>query len=294
MVALKHLLVATDFSAMASHALERASLIASRTGASLDLIHVARNEPFDALRRFADGSFDDAEQARLEAIRAGLRQQAAFLLARHGLASNARVACGSLIAELISHSRALPADLIVLGFCGASLMRHFLLGSTAERMITKAFCPLLVVKQAAAAHYRSLLVPVDFSPISLPTLVRARAIAADAEIVVQHVVAVPFESKLQYAGVALEAIYRRRIVARRQATTKLLELCQAAQLPSQQTRLLVSHGHPSSQIVRQQRSGRYDLIVIGKHGENALENLLIGSVTRQVVAKSQCDVLITV
>ena len=294
MVALKRLLVATDFSAMACHAVERASLIARKTGASLDLIHVARAEPFDALRRFSDGDFDDTAQARLEAIGEGLQQQAALVLARHELASNTHVAGGSLIAELISHARALPADLIVLGFCGASLMRHFLLGSTAERMITKAVCPLLVVKQAANAHYRSVLVPVDFSPISLPTLVRARAIAPDAEIVVQHVLAVPFESKLQYAGVARETIYHHRIAARRQATTELLELCHAAQLPSQQTRLLVSHGHPSSQIVRQQRSGHCDLIAIGKQGEYALENLLIGSVTRQVVAKSQCDVLITV
>ena len=294
MVALKRLLVATDFSAMASHAVERASLIARQTGASLDLIHVARPEPLDALRRFADGSFDDAVPARLETISESLRQQAARLLERHQLVGSAHVARGPLIAELISHSRALPADLIVLGFCGASLMRHFLLGSTVERMITKAFCPLLVVKQAADAHYRSVLVPVDFSPVSLPTLVHARAIAPDAEIAVQHVVAVPFESKLQYAGVAQETIYHHRIVARRLATRKLLELCLAARIPQQQSRVLVSHGHPSQQIVRQERSRNCDLIVIGKQGENALENLLIGSVTRQVVAKSQGDVLITV
>ena len=44
----------------------------------------------------------------------------------------------------------------------------------------------------------------------------------------------------------------------------------------------------------QQRSRRCDLVVIGKQGDNALENLLIGSVTRQVIAKAECDVLITV
>ena len=294
MVALKRLLVATDFSAMASHAVERASLIASRTGASLDLIHVNRSEPFDALRRFADGGCDDAAQARLDAISEGLRQQAALVLARHKLVSNTHVAGGSLIAELVSQARALPAELIVLGFCGAGLMRHFLLGSTAERMITQAVCPLLVVKQAATAHYRSVLVPVDFSPVSLPTLVRARAIAPDAEITAQHVIAVPVENKLQDAGVARETIYHHRIAARRQANRALLELCRAVRLPPQQTRLLICHGHPATQIVSQQKNGHCDLVVIGKQGEHAFENLLIGSVTRQVVAKSQCDVLITV
>jgi nucleotide-binding universal stress UspA family protein len=34
--------------------------------------------------------------------------------------------------------------------------------------------------------------------------------------------------------------------------------------------------------------------VQGKHGENALENLLLGSVTKQVLVESQSDVLVSV
>jgi universal stress protein E len=33
---------------------------------------------------------------------------------------------------------------------------------------------------------------------------------------------------------------------------------------------------------------------MGKHGESALEDLLIGSVTKRILAESQCDVLISV
>ena len=289
---LKSLLVATDFSAAAGHAIARAGLIARQSDACLNLLHVRRHEPLDALRRLADGNSDDGADEQL-AARVSLRQQAA-LLAHDGIACSWRIACGPLIGQLAAQARALPADLVVLGFCGASLMRHFLLGSTAERMVTQAFCPLLVVKKAAAANYRSLLVAVDFSPLSLPVLERARELAPDAEIVVQHVFSVPFEGKLQYAGVDRETIHQRRIAARRQATSRLVELCEAACLPPQQVRLLISDGQPAQQIVSQQQRRRCDLIVIGKQGDNALENLLIGSVTRQVIAKAECDVLITV
>ncbi len=286
MAALKCLLVATDFSAAAGRAVERARRIAQCHGARLDVLHVRRREPFDAVRRLIDAG-DGAGTLPV----AG---ENSFPFTHDGVVCAWRVTSGPLIGELVAQARALPADLVVLGFCSASLMRHFLRGSTAERMTTQAVCPLLVVKQAAATHYRSLLVPVDFSPLSLTALACARQLAPDAEIVVQHVFKVAFEDKWQYAGVDRETILQQRIAARRLATQRLVELCEAARLPNPQVRLQVSDGHPAQQIVRQQQNRRSDLIVIGKQGDNALGNLLIGSVTRQVIAKAQCDVLIAV
>ena len=35
-----------------------------------------------------------------------------------------------------------------------------------------------------------------------------------------------------------------------------------------------------------------DLIVVGKHGSHIAEELLIGSVTKHVLAESQCDLLV--
>jgi len=37
-----------------------------------------------------------------------------------------------------------------------------------------------------------------------------------------------------------------------------------------------------------------DLIVLGKHGESMVEELLLGSVTKQVLAESQGDVLVSI
>ena len=292
MADLKSLLVATDFSAAAGHAIARSGLIARQSGACLNLLHVRRHEPLDALRRLADGNSDDGADEQL-AARVSLRQQAA-LLAHDGIACSWRIACGPLIGQLAAQARALPADLVVLGFCGASLMRHFLLGSTAERLVTKAPCPMLVVKNNTDREYRSVLVPVDFSPISLHLLLRARAVAAGAEISLLHVYEAPFEGKLRHAGVSKEVIRRYRIDARRDAMHRLRSLCQTAGIPEKSTRLLAIHGNPSHGIVAQETLRRYDLIVMGKQGENMFENLFVGSVTRHVMTKARCDVLICV
>jgi nucleotide-binding universal stress UspA family protein len=57
---------------------------------------------------------------------------------------------------------------------------------------------------------------------------------------------------------------------------------------------MVLHGDPCRHIIEQEQERDCDLIVIGKHGENLLEDLMLGSVTRDVLAGSQCDVLVSV
>ena len=46
-------------------------------------------------------------------------------------------------------------------------------------------------------------------------------------------------------------------------------------------------------IVEQELEQACDLIVIGKHGRNVMEDLLLGSVTSHVLAESVGDVLVS-
>ena len=54
------------------------------------------------------------------------------------------------------------------------------------------------------------------------------------------------------------------------------------------------HGDPSLLLVQQEQELDCDLIVMGKQGDNTLEDMLLGSVTRYALAQSQCDVLVSV
>ena len=294
MAALKRLLVATDFSAMADYAIERAALIARDAGASLDLIHITTLAVLTKVRRLAEETPAEIEQALPSTARDELEKQAEAVWIRHGLSGSIHLASGSLVKELAQHAAKSAADIVVLGFCGASLARHFLLGSTAERLLTESPCPILVVKKRPHDRYRSVLVPVDFSLISLPSLAGARSLAPEARMSILHVFEAPFEGKLYYAGVGEETIEHYRNITQHEVMQKLLTLCAEAKIDPHGVRLLALHGHPSQRIVAREAHQNFDLIVMGNQGENVFENLFVGSVPRRVIAKSACDVLICI
>lgn len=291
---LNHLLAATDLSAPARHAVERAALVCRETGAELDVLHVADLAPLDKLRHLMGSSTDALQQQVLKSARDKMQDLAGALQSHYGVSAAAHVAFGSLLAELDRATAAAGTDLIVCGARGESFLRHILLGSTAERMLGSAKCPILIVKQAAHEPYRTVLIPVDFSPSSLRAIRNARLVAPKAEIVLLHAFDVPFEGHLRYAGVEDDVIKGYRLLARQEAIQNLNSLSEKAGLAPYEARLVVLQGSPSILVIEQEQEMNCDLIVMGKHGESMLDEFFLGSVTKHVLSDSQCDVLVSV
>jgi nucleotide-binding universal stress UspA family protein len=153
---------------------------------------------------------------------------------------------------------------------------------------------MLVVKQAPHEPYKTVLVPVDFSERSLRSIRLAQAVAPGAALILLHAFDVPFEGMMEYAGVQTEQIQQYRASARQEAQQSMVALCEAAGLNPALTPTLVMHGDPSLLLVQQEQELDCDLIVMGKQGDNTVEDMLLGSVTRYALAQSQCDVLIAV
>lgn len=291
---LTRILATTDLSAPARHAVERAALVSKETMATLDLLHVANLAPLERLRQLMGATPADMEHRVLDAARQKLHDLAAALQQRFGVVAATHVVAGFLLTELAKQADSLGGKLLVCGAKGESVIRHFALGTTALRVLSTTTCPVLVVKQPPHEPYRRLLVPVDFSPSSLRAIRHARSIAPHADIVLLHAFDVPFEGHLRYASVDEDTINHYRIVARQEATQKLHALRDEAGLAPYGCGLVVLHGDPASCIVEQEQEQDCDLIVMGKHGENLLEELLIGSITKHVLAESQSDMLISV
>lgn len=291
---LMSILAATDLSAPARRAAERAALLSQETAATLDLLHVANLAPLERLRQFMAATPEALQQRVLDAARHKLQEQADLLENRYGVIAGMHLATGVLTNELVHQARQLEADLLVCGARGESVVRHLLLGTTALRVLSSAPCPVLVVKQAPHEPYRRVLVPVDFSAHSLRAIAQARCVAPTAEIVLLHAFEVPFESHLRYASVDENTIAHYRVVARQEATEKLEALRLAAGLAPEACHALVQHGDAAVRIIDQEQEQDCDLIVMGKHGESALADLLLGSVTKHVLSESQSDILVSV
>jgi universal stress protein E len=290
---LTRILGATDLSAPARHAMARAALVSKETGAPLDLFHVANLAPLERLRQLMGATPADMEQRVLDAARARLHEQARTLQQRYGVSFDTDVVSGSLLPELGKKADAIAADLLVCGARGESVIRRALLGTTAMRVLSSASCPVLVVKQAPHEPYRKVLVPVDFSPSSLRSIRHAQRIAPGADIVLLHAFEVPFEGHLRYASVAPDTINHYRVIAQQEATQRLQALFAEAGLFAPACSQIVLHGDRRLRIIEQEQEQDCDLIVMGKHGENRLEELLLGSVTKHVLAESQGDILVS-
>lgn len=291
---LNHIVAATDLSSPARHAAERAALVAAERAASLSIVHVADLAPLAQVRKLLVGDPERFEAQLVEQLQVRLKALGDGVQQRFGVAPSLQVGCGELLPGLIGFMSSNPADLMVLGARGDSNLRHMMLGSTAERLLGSSTCPMLVVKQVVHESYRHALVAVDFSQGAQSALLLARAVAASADVTVLHVFDVPFEGQLRYAGVDDEKITHYRLQAKRQAEERLKSLVESAGLDASSVRLLVLQGDASQRILEQEQNLDCDLIVVGKHGEDMFEELIMGSVTKHILAEAQGDVLVSI
>lgn len=289
---IRRILAATDLSGPSRHAVDRAVRLADETGARLAALHVVGQGAVDGLRRMLGEDTPEVEARILDEARGALDRLLAELVATRSVSAEARVAVGVVVGEIVAQAEAEAADLLVLGARGEGFLRHLLLGTTAERLLRKTNRPVLLVRQLPHDRYRRVVIAVDFSASSVAALRLARTLAPAAELVLLHAFEVPFEGKLQFAGVTDEAIARYRHQARQDALRELEAFAAAAGSAAAGVRLSVHHGEASRVILEREQQEDCDLLVVGKRGKGVVEELLLGSVTKHVLAEASGDVLV--
>jgi nucleotide-binding universal stress UspA family protein len=286
------ILAATDFSAPARHAADRAARLAHETGAALTLMHVLPGGALRELRQWLDTSHDMEQTLRDDAQRE-LRALASELQAHRHVKPRVVDVSGSVLDEIGQEARALDAALLVLGARGAGFLRRLVLGSTSERLLRRTTRPVLVVRQRPHEPYRRVLVALDFSPWSAHAVALAHRVAPRARLLLFNAYQVPFEEKLRFAGVDAATIERYRRQARADATQRVHALAAATALKPGDWEPCIVEGDASQRIVEHEQEKDCDLVVLGKHGQSVAEDLLLGSVSTHVLAEGSTDVLIS-
>jgi nucleotide-binding universal stress UspA family protein len=286
------ILAATDFSAPARHAADRAARLARETGSPLTLMHVVPGGALQEIRRWL-GPGHATEQHLHDDAQRLLGALAAEIQAHRHASVRTFNASGSVLDEICREAGAMDAALLVLGARGAGFLRRLVLGTTAERLLRRTVRPLLVVRQRPHEPYRRVLVALDFSPWSGQALALARRTVPHAQLVLFNAFQVPFEEKLHFAGVdaATVDLYRRK--ARADAMQAVVRVASAAGLTPAQWQPCIVEGDASLRLVEQEQTLDCDLVVLGKHGQSATEDLLLGSVTKHVLAEGSTDVLVS-
>lgn len=281
------ILVATDLLEATRPAVERAFRLAAETGAQLSLMHVLRQRATDELRKLL-GKDSGAVETRIhEQAQEDLAKLAAEFGQKHGISANIHLARGKLLQMIIEHAAATNADLLVFGSNGGD----FLVSSTASRLLRLTTLPILVVKRPPQDLYRRVLVPLDFSPGNATALRLARELAPQASFTLLHAFESPFDCQLRHAGLAEAVIQQLRGNAKLDAQQRLQAFAAMISGPTE-THLVPSQCDAARCIIDQEQAQHCDLIVMGRRGANTVEEFLLGSVTKQVLAESHGDVLV--
>lgn len=281
---------ATDLSEPSAMAGQRAAAWLRDSGGSLRAVHVLNPGLMAQMRQWLDADMPVMDRITEEAHKE-LAQALSDLQLPHTVTAHADVLQGPLLATLLDEVQRHQADALVLGAQGEGMVRRFILGSTAERLVGRSATPVLVVRQPAQP-YRRVLVPVDFSPASLRALTTARRLCPGARLLALHVFEVPFEHKMRAAGVEQDTLYRLELKARQQAFEQMAQFMKQAGLSSDDLDMIVAHGSAPRIILAHAEHEACDLVVMGKRADHDMEEMLIGSVTRHVLSEAAQDVLV--
>jgi len=135
---IQKILVPVDFSDCSVKALQYAIPFARQFGAELKLLYVL--EPYPAVPEMAPYDFDDLHDSHQEldalakAIEGGVRSSTSL---RKGMPHT----------EIAEAAREFGADLIIISTHGRKGFSRLLLGSTSEKVVRNAPCPVLIVRE---------------------------------------------------------------------------------------------------------------------------------------------------
>jgi len=289
----KKILHPTDFSQVSFQAFDQAVALALRYGAELELLHAIVLHEYD--ESIVETGVDKLKDA-FESLRKELKIQMEEMVENSSIANDLCTpvlkrgfSAGEVILERAEQG---GADLIVMGTHGHSPIRHFFLGSVAEKVIRYAPCPVMVLgrMEDAPGRFERILLPVDFSAASHKAAEVAVAMAKShkAQLHLLHVYqdvvppvyyvysdkAFEWDPELKQRGEeALEKFMARHAVQGTETVTHLVE------------------GRVSRTIIDIAEQEQIDLIVMGTAGLTGVHHFLLGSVTEKVLRKAPMPVL---
>lgn len=289
---LRRVLIGTSLGEESDQVVRMGLAVARAAGARVYLAHAAQ---LDGLPRALDvGAGAELDAEILTLLGEELDRQIERLNIQKPELAGSEVRTGSPYRILTEAARQTGAGLIVVGATGSGPLAAELLGSTADRVLRKAFCPVLVVRGELRLPPRRVLAPVDLSKLSGDVLHCGLhllgQLAGRDEIHVRVVHALSFLDALaarqRTGGTPLAEIER--------STAEELQRFLLENRPEAPFRLEaeVLPGEARVEILRDLEEHPVDLLVMGTHGRGGLDRLMLGSVVSTVARKAPCSVLV--
>ncbi|MBX2893302.1 MAG: universal stress protein [Saprospiraceae bacterium] len=276
---MKKILVPTDFSKNAKHALRVAATIATKTGARLGLMHTNTALAYAPVLPEYNfiGSYD--MKSYYDMVADEFRHTKKSLVAEPGfeeLDIDTRIEEGLLYASIRRVAEEDKADLVVIGTKGATGAAEFFVGSNTEKVIRTAPCPVLAVPEESGDF--------DLKTVVLPSTLEKNQMPVFEQLAEwqRHW---PFTVKVLYLN--NPAMLRSEQEIEQVAGS----FAQKAGLNNFSVHTLGSNFNEEASILQFAARVGADLIAMGTHQRRGLSHLLFGSLTEDTVNHSKIPVL---
>jgi nucleotide-binding universal stress UspA family protein len=275
---MKKILVPTDFSDQAKHALKLAVEIAKKADAELTLLHVVEIPNHQSFNTMGETTNIDGMEGVfvMKMIEQGKRKLKDLrnddLLQDVNLktelkAGNAYYNISSIIGE---HE----PDIIIMGTSGSSGVDEILIGSNAEKVVRNAKCPVLTLKE-------------EISLANIDNIVFATSLKNDDKELAAKMKEI---AQLSYAKIHLLKVNTPSNFE--SSTTTYKRMAEYMKNNGLEAEKHIHNGiNEEEGILEFAKENNIDLIAMGTHGRKGLMHLLSGSIAEDVVNHSKRPVL---
>lgn len=289
---IKSILVGTSLDELSDPVVRAGAELARRTGAEIRLLHA---HALPVAYFAAPTGLTTVNPDLLETERQVRRQMLDEQLARVAIDADSLtgviIEAGAPHRMLLETAMAHQVDLVVVG--ARETAGRALHGSTTDRVLRKATCPVLVINSDASMsplRPRRVLAPTDLSPLSEGCLHEALGIlsgfgdGADLDVEALFVLtAEEHESSTQFTPEQIERLAHEEL-------DRFVD-----QLPAPdglEIRRKVRIGEIRKEILHEIEASSADLLILGTHGRSGFERFLLGSVASDMASQAPCNVLI--
>jgi nucleotide-binding universal stress UspA family protein len=301
-VGFKHVLIATDFSAVSERALAYALPIVRRYGSEVSIVHAIPPVPreaitWDPLPRELDRQRLEAEQE----MRRLAEETRIKDLNPHMWLEKGRI--WDVVSSIIQREN---NDLLVLGTHGRGGLKKLALGSAAEEMLRLAMCPVLTIgpnvppADPTRTEFSAILFATDFGAASARAFPYALslAVACQTKLMLLHMVPpIPVvvtgrfdDSPGIYPAPALTAW---QVSTKGESIRRLRKLVPRDAKLTSQPEYVVGLDFLPEGILGTAEARKVDLIVMGANRVHSARMVahIPWTVTHEVICKAKCPVL---
>ncbi len=290
-VSIKTIVVATDLSQTADVAVEQAAVLAKRWGASLWMLHVFNDSRWASIKGIYEAERWLGNEPVLSVCNR-MSQQARELADRHGIGVHCETRTGRAAAEIARFMDECGADLVVIGKHGEN-SGGTLIGGTALKVLKRSSVPVLLTHSNTGNNYSKVLIATDFSACAYKAAKYAFGLFPTSSHYLIHAYHLAFEGFMRMAGASDGAIDGYNDNEQQKAEENIAEMkATLAVDESLQVEWKCVRGYPGREVITQSEKLGVDLIVIGKRGFVTLEDHLLGSVTQNVLYRTDKKVLL--